>query len=334
MSIANLLVDNNYDLLCHNLTSSGTVAATSFIGPLLPLGPLHVLSTNDSNGYNDATASFTTLGGISVAKTLNTQDVFINSTNNTAYTPDATCNNLVISGGAVSGLQVNSNNTGTSKMNFGNSTGSTQGGIQYTHSVAGTTDVLNLDIPNAMLSLVGDPVTPTIKCNVEFDVDTINEFTLGHGISMLHNTTVFGTIFSTNIAASTMVIADTDGGLTSRLLTNGEILIGNTGNNPSVGSISGTTDQITVTPGAGTITLSTPQNLNSTADVNFNSVTLTTTGGIAAPLNYYEEVSSMAFTFTGFTSPQTVAISFVRVGKNVTMQLENNINGTPSATTT
>lgn len=57
--------------------------------------------------------------------------------------------------------------------------------------------------------------------------------------------------------------------------TNGQLLIGSTGSTPVLGSLAGTTNQITVTPGAGIITLAGPQNLHTGASPTFNGLTLT-----------------------------------------------------------
>lgn len=61
--------------------------------------------------------------------------------------------------------------------------------------------------------------------------------------------------------------------------TNGQILIGN-GTNYSLAAISGTTDQVTVTNGAGTITLSTPQSIATTSSPTFAGLTLTAFSGV------------------------------------------------------
>jgi hypothetical protein len=61
--------------------------------------------------------------------------------------------------------------------------------------------------------------------------------------------------------------------------TNGQILIGSTGANPVLASITGTGNQITVTPGAGSITLSAPQNLHTTAQFQVGKLGV---GGAAA----------------------------------------------------
>jgi hypothetical protein len=57
--------------------------------------------------------------------------------------------------------------------------------------------------------------------------------------------------------------------------TNGQFLIGSTGNIPVLGTITGTANQIVATLGSGTITLSTPQNINVAATPTFASETLT-----------------------------------------------------------
>ena len=60
------------------------------------------------------------------------------------------------------------------------------------------------------------------------------------------------------------------------VLTNGQLAIGSTGADPVVASLTGTANQVIVTPGAGSITLSTPQSIGTASNVTFNSLTLTT----------------------------------------------------------
>lgn len=55
-------------------------------------------------------------------------------------------------------------------------------------------------------------------------------------------------------------------------LTDGQLVIGSTGNTPTKASISGTTDQVTVTPGPGSITLALPQDIATTSSPSFNVV--------------------------------------------------------------
>ncbi len=52
-------------------------------------------------------------------------------------------------------------------------------------------------------------------------------------------------------------------------LTNGQLLIGSTGAAPVAASLTGTSNQVTVTAGAGSVTLSLPQNIDTAAAVQF-----------------------------------------------------------------
>ena len=53
-----------------------------------------------------------------------------------------------------------------------------------------------------------------------------------------------------------------------------KLLIGDNSGDPTVATLTGTSNQVTVTNGAGSITLSTPQDLDTSADVTFDSVIL------------------------------------------------------------
>ncbi len=53
-------------------------------------------------------------------------------------------------------------------------------------------------------------------------------------------------------------------------LTNGQVLIGRTGDTPTAGTITGTTNRVSVTNGSGSITLSTPQDIGTSSNVQFN----------------------------------------------------------------
>ena len=67
---------------------------------------------------------------------------------------------------------------------------------------------------------------------------------------------------------------DSSKNLRSIQLTNGQLLIGSNGTIPTATTLTGTTNQINITNGAGSITLSTPQNINNTATPTFSSLTL------------------------------------------------------------
>jgi hypothetical protein len=62
------------------------------------------------------------------------------------------------------------------------------------------------------------------------------------------------------------------GGTGQTSYTDGQLLIGNTsGNTLTKATLTGTSDQVTVTNGSGSITLSTPQSINTTSNVQFGS---------------------------------------------------------------
>jgi hypothetical protein len=58
-------------------------------------------------------------------------------------------------------------------------------------------------------------------------------------------------------------------------LTNGQVLVGSTGAAPVAATLTGTAGQITVTNGAGTITLATPQSIATTSAPTFKDLTVT-----------------------------------------------------------
>ncbi len=72
-----------------------------------------------------------------------------------------------------------------------------------------------------------------------------------------------------------ILITDGSANLQDITLDNGELLIGSTGAAPVATTLTGTADQVIVTNGAGTITLSLPQSVNTTSSPTFDSLTLT-----------------------------------------------------------
>ncbi|MEO0273432.1 MAG: hypothetical protein ABIM30_10205, partial [candidate division WOR-3 bacterium] len=69
------------------------------------------------------------------------------------------------------------------------------------------------------------------------------------------------------------VLTTTSAGLlTEKVLNDGELLIGKTGDEPQIASLTGTTNQINVSNGPGSITLSTPQDIAPSSNVQFASI--------------------------------------------------------------
>jgi hypothetical protein len=80
------------------------------------------------------------------------------------------------------------------------------------------------------------------------------------------------TLLTTN---TTVTVAQ--GGTAQTSYTNGQLLIGNTtGNTLAKGTLTGTTNQVVVTNGAGSITLSLPQDIATASSPSFTSLTLST----------------------------------------------------------
>ncbi|HAN05309.1 MAG: hypothetical protein A2X29_03335 [Elusimicrobia bacterium GWA2_64_40] len=65
-------------------------------------------------------------------------------------------------------------------------------------------------------------------------------------------------------------------------MSNGQLIIGNTGNAPSVASLSGTVNQVIVTNGAGSITLSLPQSIHTGGNPTFSAITTSSSGTFKA----------------------------------------------------
>jgi hypothetical protein len=88
-------------------------------------------------------------------------------------------------------------------------------------------------------------------------------------------TPTFTNIYDTGIAINDIVISGAANLLTGSALTNGQLLIGSTLAAPVAASLTGTTNEIIVTPGAGSITLSTPQAIAITSSPTFVNAFLT-----------------------------------------------------------
>lgn len=112
-----------------------------------------------------------------------------------------------------------------------------------------------------------------------FNGPTLNNATLG-ATTLTAPTLTAPTIASGNttfsaLAANSLLYLNGSNVLTTTAPpTHGQLLIGSTGTAPSLATLSGTANQVTVTNGAGSITLSTPQNLHSGATPTFAGVTL------------------------------------------------------------
>src|SRR6185437_13259300 len=75
------------------------------------------------------------------------------------------------------------------------------------------------------------------------------------------------------VFGNSLLSVDANGNLLSIPLLDGQLLIGRTGSLPAAGYITGTTNQIAVTSGPGTIQLGTPQDIATTSSPTFSTIT-------------------------------------------------------------
>lgn len=88
----------------------------------------------------------------------------------------------------------------------------------------------------------------------------------------------------TGLTANSLIYPDGDKLLTSLgVAANGKIPIGSTGTTPVLAEITGTANQITSTPGAGSITLSTPQDIHTGASPTFAGLNITAVESLPDP---------------------------------------------------
>ena len=90
----------------------------------------------------------------------------------------------------------------------------------------------------------------------------------------------YGKVNLTSSGHTTGTLPVGSGGTGQTSYTDGQLLIGNTtGNTLTKSSLTGTSNQIIVTPGSGSITLSTPQDIAITSSPQFQTLALVNTGG-------------------------------------------------------
>lgn len=92
-------------------------------------------------------------------------------------------------------------------------------------------------------------------------------------------TTSSPTFAGLTVGNTTGSLITTAGVVSTQALTDGQLLIGSTGVAPVAASITGTTNRVSVTAGAGSITLSGPQDIDSTASPTFSALTITNNVG-------------------------------------------------------
>ena len=120
------------------------------------------------------------------------------------------------------------------------------------------------------------------------------------------------TLILPNLATNSVPYIDLNNTMQDLVLNNGQLVIGSTGNAPVAATLTGTANQVNVTNGSGSITLSTPQNIATTSSPTFNSLTLS--NSLSGP-TYSRSADNILSISTGqttnnllsFTSAQKVA---------------------------
>src|SRR4051812_27541741 len=84
---------------------------------------------------------------------------------------------------------------------------------------------------------------------------------------------VIGTLILPNLDPNSVPYIDSTYTVQDRILTNGQLLIGSTGAAPVAASLTGTADEIIITPAAASIIISTPQPIATTSSPTFANIT-------------------------------------------------------------
>ena len=141
-------------------------------------------------------------------------------------------------------------------------------------SISGSTNTLT-NIPNS--ALVNSSLTVTAGTGLSGG----GLVSLGGSITLNLSTPVSlsnGGTNTTSLTANGITTINSAGTtFISNVLTNGQLLIGNTGNTPSTSTLTGTSNQINIVNGAGSITLSLPQDIATGSSPTFASQTLSAT---------------------------------------------------------
>ena len=93
---------------------------------------------------------------------------------------------------------------------------------------------------------------------------------------------VIGTLVLPNLDPNSVPYIDSSNNLSDLVLNDGQLIIGNTGDAPEAKTLTGTADELNVTNGPGSITLSLPQPIATTSSPTFNNISLTSINTIPA----------------------------------------------------
>jgi hypothetical protein len=113
-----------------------------------------------------------------------------------------------------------------------------------------------------------------------YDLDVNGTARIGTLAGPLHSTA--GVVSALNLTSGGILYGNGTGALqATAVLANGQLLIGDGSGVPTIATLSGTTNQVSVANGAGSITLSLPQSIHSGASPTFAGMTLSGLTGVA-----------------------------------------------------
>lgn len=133
---------------------------------------------------------------------------------------------------------------------------------------------------------------PLTNAEIDNNFITLNNEKLESTFTGNSNLVTLGNVTTGTWNAST--IATNRGGTGQTSYVNGELLIGNTtGNTLTKTTLTGTANQISITNGAGSITLSTPQNIAPGSSVQFQSIGVNATpSGVAGEIRATNQITA------------------------------------------
>lgn len=149
------------------------------------------------------------------------------------------------------------------------------------------------------------------------------------GVGAASNPT-FGNVTASNLTASALtansfLFSGTAGLLTTTAApTNGQLLIGSTGVSPVAASLTGTANQVIVTPGAGSVTLSLPQNIHTAALPTFAGLTTTGNVGIGTSIS---TVNALSVSSASLTSVNQIGVNSDMTGTSAATAIGTAFNG-------
>jgi hypothetical protein len=143
-------------------------------------------------------------------------------------------------------------------------------------------------------------------------------------------TPTFAGLTDTGLAANTFIYSGTSSLLTATAApTNGQLLVGSTGAAPVAATLTGTTSQVIVTNGAGTITLSTPQSIATSSSPTFAALTLTAALTVANGGTGLQSTTAYAVICGGTTSTNPLQ-SIASVGSSGQVLTSNGAGALPT----